>query len=168
MERIINSLSGYKDFIVKISFEEQIKANLAGRLNARIREIPKLTECLHPKFCDCKSYECKEPQPQLDLSVFVSREDDTIQPKVNKVNKICSHVCSGIPCEWNALFQERILEEMTKTTRYTKDRINFLNIYRMSLSSILEEMRVEFVPEYIDLVSFDLYFRKAMMDYDCS
>ena len=37
--RIVNVLSGYGDLNITISFEEQIIANLEGRLNAKIREI---------------------------------------------------------------------------------------------------------------------------------
>ena len=37
--RIVNTLSGYTEFGIKISFEEQICGNLSGRLNAKIREI---------------------------------------------------------------------------------------------------------------------------------
>jgi hypothetical protein len=37
--RIVNSLSGFTDFSIKISFEDQIAGNLAGRLNAVIRKI---------------------------------------------------------------------------------------------------------------------------------
>ena len=35
--RIVNTLSEYTDLSIKISFEDQIEANLLGRLNARIR-----------------------------------------------------------------------------------------------------------------------------------
>lgn len=37
--RILNTLSGFTDFSIKISFEDQIVSNLQGRLNARIRMI---------------------------------------------------------------------------------------------------------------------------------
>lgn len=37
--RMVNVLSGYTDMSISISFEEQISANLQGRLNAIIREI---------------------------------------------------------------------------------------------------------------------------------
>ena len=37
--RLVNSLSGFADFSIRISYEDQIAGNLAGRLNARLREI---------------------------------------------------------------------------------------------------------------------------------
>lgn len=41
--RIINTISGFGDFSLKISWHDQIIANLAGRLNARIRDMDNLT-----------------------------------------------------------------------------------------------------------------------------
>lgn len=40
--RLINTISGFGDFSVKISWREQIIANLSGRLNARIRNMDNL------------------------------------------------------------------------------------------------------------------------------
>lgn len=37
--RMVNTLSGFTDLRIKISFQDQIIANLAGRLNAKIRSI---------------------------------------------------------------------------------------------------------------------------------
>lgn len=41
--RIINTISGFGDFSLKISWQDQIIANLTGRLNARIRDMDNLT-----------------------------------------------------------------------------------------------------------------------------
>jgi hypothetical protein len=40
--RLINTISGFGDFSMRISWEDQIIANLTGRLNARIREMDNL------------------------------------------------------------------------------------------------------------------------------
>jgi hypothetical protein len=37
--RLVNVLSGFADFSIRISWESQIGANLSGRLNARVREM---------------------------------------------------------------------------------------------------------------------------------
>lgn len=42
--RLINTISGFGDFSMKISWRDQIEGNLAGRLNARIRDMDDLTE----------------------------------------------------------------------------------------------------------------------------
>lgn len=40
--RLINTISGFGDFSIRISWREQIVANLSGRLNARARELDNL------------------------------------------------------------------------------------------------------------------------------
>ena len=159
MERIANTLSGYDDFMVSISFEDQIKGNLHGRLNARIKNIDKIP-CIHSKLCDC-----------IETSCYASK---TTGPRDGKCGscatcqkKECIHVCDGDKCGWNLEFQSKALMEMTIPSRKPKERVNFLRVYRLYISDIMEEMKKEF-DGYIDLTSFDLYFRKAMMDYDCA
>ena len=39
VSRLVNSISGFGDFNLRISWEDQIKGNFAGRINARIRAI---------------------------------------------------------------------------------------------------------------------------------
>lgn len=41
--RLVNSMSGFGDFSMKISWRDQIVSNFSGRLNARIRDIDNLT-----------------------------------------------------------------------------------------------------------------------------
>jgi hypothetical protein len=41
--RLVNTISGFGDFSMKISWRDQIAANLSGRLNARIRDMDNLT-----------------------------------------------------------------------------------------------------------------------------
>ena len=45
ISRLVNILSGYDEFTIKITFSDQIKANLTGRLNAYARNL--LTNCDH-------------------------------------------------------------------------------------------------------------------------
>lgn len=42
--RLVNTISGFGDFSMKISWRDQIAANLTGRLNARIRDMDNLTQ----------------------------------------------------------------------------------------------------------------------------
>lgn len=41
--RLVNTISGFGDFSMKISWQDQIIANLSGRLNAKIRDMDNLT-----------------------------------------------------------------------------------------------------------------------------
>ena len=161
MERIANSLSGYEDFMVRISFEEQIKGNLHGRLNARIKALTTVG-CLHSKLCDCIETSC-----YISKLTVNKRSGEPCGKCANCLKKDCIHNCTGAECNWNTDFQAKVVEEMIIPTRKPQLRVNFLRVYRLYISEIMEEMRTEFL-EYIDLTSFDLYFRKAMMTYDCS
>lgn len=51
MERILNSLSGCDELLIKISYEDQIKNNFIGRLNAKIKLLDNDT-CMHHEFCN--------------------------------------------------------------------------------------------------------------------
>lgn len=46
VSRLVNTLSGYGNHSLSISWEDQIKANLAGRLNARMRVAPNRDELI--------------------------------------------------------------------------------------------------------------------------
>lgn len=103
--RLLNVISGFSVKSIRISWADQITANLNGRLNARIRDI----------------------------------EDEEYQTKV--------------------------LEEMSELTAEYKNRLNFSRFLRENLLSIREEMWREFEP-HISTEDFDLYFRRAVMDYE--
>ena len=102
--RLVNILSGYLDFGIQISFEDQIVANLSGRLNAKIKGI----------------------------------SDENLRVL--------------------------ILEEMTVSSSENMKRQNFLAFFRKNISGIREEMYNEF-KEYVSDDSFDLYFRKGILNY---
>lgn len=103
--RMINSLSGFGDINVTISFEDQISANLEARLNAKI--------------------------------VALTDEE----------------------------FMEKVLNEMTLPPHFYEQRQNFLKFFRECISTIREELWLEF-HEHISDTDFDLYFRKALMHYE--
>lgn len=158
MERMVNSLSGYEDFMIKISFEDQIKGNLHGRLNARIKNLDSI-KCIHSKLCDCGEFICA-------ASKTTKKNQQGCGKCVQCTGKTCIHECES-ECSWNSEFMEKAMAEMIVPTRKPGERVNFLRVYRLYIGEIMEEMKKEF-EEYIDLTSFDLYFRKAMMNYDCA
>jgi allophanate hydrolase subunit 1 len=103
--RLVNVLSGYTDLSLSISFDEQISANLNGRLNAIIRTVP----------------------------------DEN--------------------------FQSLIINEMLIPVIHYDKRGNFLRFFRENISKIREDMYQEF-KEYVSDTDYDLYFRKAIMNYE--
>lgn len=101
INRLVNVLSGYDNIYVGISWEEQIAANLTGRLNAKLRE-----------------------------------EDEEVLDK--------------------------ILEQMTNIG--LEDRSDFFRFFRQHISSIREEMYMEF-REYMSDADWDLWFMRALVKY---
>jgi hypothetical protein len=169
MERIINSLSGFEDrFSLRISFEDQIIGSLTGRLNSKIQKITSLP-CLHknnPKFCDCHMSACYASRCLIG--------DSTEKFKVEKCTKCvsclgvrCTHACSDLSseCSFNSDYMNLILEEMLISTDEYSRRGNFLLFFRTYISEIMEDIRNDY-KDVLDVASFDLYFRKAVMTYE--
>lgn len=100
INRLINILSGFGIYNLQISWEEQITANLAGRLNCRIKK---------------------------DKNMNI------------------------------------ILEELMNDN--IQNKFNFLHFFRKNISSIKEEMYLEF-RDHIDDCDWDLYFKKAILNYE--
>lgn len=162
IERIVNSISGCDDFALTISFEEQISANVLGRLNHRIKQLPNVN-CLHSRLCDCKEISCyasKVTSNRRRARTIEKCGDCALCLKVD-----CMHKCGDTKCTWNDDLMELVLEEMLVPSNKPQKRIHFLFIYRLYISEIMEELREEF-RNFVDDVSFDLYFRKAMMNYE--
>ena len=107
VSRLINVPSGFGDFSVRISWEDQIIANLSGRLNAKIRNI---------SIESCKNYEHEI------LSVSDNIED--FQANVMMELTICSSNVQNRP-NFNLFFRKNIAEireEMYKEfTEYLDD-----------------------------------------------
>lgn len=81
--RLINVPSGFGDFSVRISWADQIIANLSGRLNAKIREISKETWKSHEneisKLCEEEGdsmYDEFKGNVMMELSVASSKYSD--------------------------------------------------------------------------------------------
>lgn len=155
-ERIMNVPSGIvDDMSLAISFEEQIVANLTGRLNARIRAIVALP-CMHKRFCDCKTKVCKltekrkQPVKQCNSCVVCLKVE-------------CVHRC-GEEETCNETLCDKILEEMIIPTKEHLRRRNFLIFFNLYISEIIEELRGEF-KEYMDETTFELYMNRAIIEY---
>ena len=54
---------------------------------------------------------------------------------------------------------------MLVPTSQPNKRMTFLKFLRLELPSIMEDMKQEF-KEYMDIIDFDMYFRKALINYE--
>lgn len=173
MERIVNTLSGFDErFGLKISYEDQIKGNLAGRLNAKIKLLMSV-ECLHKtnqKFCNCKSFVC--PYQKLLLSdkyqmtsyMTHGTTPCTICILCKKVE--CLHICDET-CTFNDDLMYDILDQMQLPASDYQKRSKFLLFFRTYVGDIMQDMKKDFVEtNLLDVTTFDLYFRKAVFSYE--
>lgn len=155
MERIINTLSGFDpNFGLHISFEDEIMASLSGRLNSRICNLVNIP-CLHTKgskFCDCM------------ISICQANPCGTC---VKCVNDTCTHyrTCKEKECTFNEEFMNDVLEQLMIPTRRYAERFKFLLFFRTYLSEIMEDIRNDY-KDHMDIATFDLYFRKAIVNYE--
>lgn len=161
-ERIINSISGFEDFMLTISVEEQIESNLFGRLNSKISKLTSLP-CLHNRYCDCFNKSCFVSKVKSDHKKYIKKLGCKTCAQCRKMS--CIHECGGDICTWNSELQALVLEEMLIPTSRPAERTNFSKIYNLYISDIMEEMRREFL-ELLDADTFTIYFRRAMSKYE--
>lgn len=168
-ERIMNTVSGFVgDLKITISFEEQICGNLTGRLNARIRAIPTESECLHTTksvtFCNCSENVCTYSYTKKFMKHRLRTLKTVACGKCYYCNdEKCTHTCISSSC--NTEFMYLVIEEMIVPTHKYDKRRNFLKFFRYILPNIIEELKDEFMA-YIDIASFELYMRKAILSYE--
>ena len=167
--RLVNIISGYGDFNIRISFKDQIIANFVGRLNAKARNITEDTSIFrHDRLEDVVELwlldkERKELKEEIELK---------LKGELNKPPQTRDLVVEFLlECRDEKIekcledFKELVLNEMAiKSSRYSERR-NFSLFFRSNVSNIREELAEEF-KDLISLTDFDLYFRRAIMMYD--
>jgi uncharacterized protein (UPF0147 family) len=149
--RLINVISGYDDFNIRISWEDQIAGNLAGRLNAKIRAITTIPPDINnPWIKDLViTYLSKLPVP-ITIDEYLSSESD--EPRTD-IQTIIEE------------YQSTILSEITVVSSDHTHRLNFLKFFRENLPSILTELELEF-KSHLSREQFDLAIRKALIKYE--
>jgi hypothetical protein len=139
--RLVNVISGFGDFNLRISWRDQITANFTGRLNARARDIANEEKLmvngnLYNIVAMCCDNELKD--------------DESHRRKLHDLLE---------------KFQGNVLEEMTINSNDYASRTNFLLFFRKNMLTIRQELYEEF-KDHIDDSSFDLYFRAAIATYE--
>jgi len=169
--RLINVISGFGEFNIRISWEDQIVANFAGRLNASARKMveensifkkEKLEDMMKLWFNAREQLELKDSiTKKLQKSKFIT-ENPTLK---DVVDEYLSEERESKIDEVLEYFAENVLNEMALPSSSTDERLHFSLFFRTYVAYIREEMYAEF-KEYLDDTSFDLYMRKAMMHYE--
>ena len=169
--RLINVISGFGQFNIRISWEDQIIGNFSGRLNAVARKITDKDSIFYTKKLDdviklwLNNIEQKSIKQdiieKLNKSEYIT-EKPTMIDIVNYYKEEDSEQKITDCIEY---FAEKVLEEMTLPSSDTSSRLHFSLFFRTYVAYIREEMYQEF-KDHLDDTSFDLYMRKSLMRYD--
>lgn len=163
VERLINVISGYSEFNYTISWEDQITANLTGRLNAQARNI-NTTWKSHSKL---KILIIDKINTNKDLHKDLHKilqNSSKLNPTSDELFETYLSIYSNEDIdEIVSEFQENVINEMT-IHNYNL-RKNFLIFYRHCLLHITEELYQEF-KDHISDSDFNLYMRKALYHYE--
>lgn len=169
--RLINVISGFGQFNIRISWEAQIGANFTGRLNAAARNITNESSIFRNKKLDDT------------VELWLNREEnkttkEIIEKKLNpsgnlekrpKTKEVITEFLGDNrfqkidQCVED--FSEAVLNEMTITSSNYAARQNFSLFFRSYVSIVREELYLEF-KNLISDSEFDMFFRQAIMQYD--
>ena len=158
LSRLINTISGFGDFALRISFTDQIISNFVGRLNYYARKItdedsPFRTDLLYDVielYVYKKEIHLKYPDA---VSMKKLIDEYLSSNRYEKINNILED------------FEEEVINEMMLETTKFNDRRHFLMFFRQYMLRIREELYKEF-KEYVSDTDFDLTIRKAISAYE--
>jgi hypothetical protein len=170
--RLINIISGFGNFNIRISWEDQIVSNFSGRLNAAARTI---TSNYNSMFRETKLYDVIELWLNYKENIeILTRIEEQLNPnkKLEKHPKIKVIIDKFLE-ENREIKIERCIEdfsamvvnEMMISSSNFVERRNFSLFFISYISIIREELYEEF-KDYVTDTDFDLYFRKSIMKYE--
>ena len=158
LSRLVNTLSGFGELNVRISFDDQLISNFTGRLNMYARKI---TDDCSP-FRDLKLYDVIELYIYSNCITSNFKDIKNMKELINKYLEVDREKKINIILE---NFEENVLNEMMLETNKFNDRRHFLIFFREYMLRIREELYEEF-KDYMTDTEFDLCFRKAISTYE--
>jgi hypothetical protein len=169
--RLVNIISGYGNFNIRISFEDQIISNFSGRLNAAARAITSPDSVFRVNKIEDVVELCLLEDDKIELRTNIERKlnpDEFIEKKP-KIKDVVLYFLSESREEkieeCIQYFAESVFNEMAiKSSMYSKRRF-FGLFFRTYVCKIREELAIEF-KEFVSETDFDLFFRKAIMMYE--
>ena len=170
ISRIVNVISGFGEFNMRISWGDQITANFSGRLNAVARNITVSDSIFRTtKVEDVIDLWLKLPDQKIERITIINQlKNSNPTAHINTKNIVDIYLSENKEEKIEQAieyFSTAVLEEMSLSTLKWDKRLNFGLFFRSIAAQIREEMYSEF-KEYLDDTSFDLYMRKALMHYE--
>lgn len=168
--RLVNVLSGFSEFNILISWEEQIRANVAGRLNAKIRDICKENSVFRTeKIDDVIELWLRHENGSETLKELENKFSTNINTESNKqkykedIRKYLEQEGKLEVCLED--FKDEVVNEMTVSASDYQNKSHFLLFFRTHFPYIREELYDEFKGLISD-EDFDLYMRKSIIHYE--
>ena len=154
--RLVNTISGFGEFNIRISFEDQIISNFTGRLNAAARSITDVDSIFRKDellneviflWLDLEGVSSFQGTPKEIVEKFLETDrDEKIEICIEK-------------------FSELVLCEMTLSNSCYSNKQHFSLFFRSNISKIREELYEEF-KHLVDDISFDFYIMKSIRNYE--
>lgn len=169
--RLINVISGFGEFSIRISWEDQIKANFFGRLSAAARRITDKTSIFtkDPYLTDlvmlCLNEDYAADEEKSSKAHILEEFKDEVPSQKQVVDAYLSEHREDKIEECLEQLQESVLSEIAIASSLSSRRQYFSLFFRSHVAFIREEMYAEF-KEFMDDTTFDLYMRKALMHYE--
>ena len=180
ISRLLNTISGFGDISISISFEDQLIANFTGRLNAYARRI---TESDSPFYGEklndvvelfLNNNNCIKKQITRRLALDLAggtvnnKVIDACILKIQMKKVIDKYLETEREQKVEMVvedFSENVLNEMMVQTNKFANRQHFLLFFRTYMLRIREELYEEF-KDYMEDTMFDLIIRKAISSYE--
>jgi len=162
--RLINVMSGFGQFNIRISWEDQIVANLCGRLNALAMKITEEGSV----FYTTKSNDVVKLWLDINKGVF---KRDVLSKYISEPSKPSIHIMIEEYKNDDTLkvcvddFSENVISEMTVTSSAHGEKLNYSLFFRTHIMSIRSEMFEEF-KDHIQESDFDIWFRNGISKYE--
>ena len=152
--RLINTLSGFGELTINISFEDQLISNFIGRLNHYTRKIIEPTSPFYnERLYDVLELMVRNMDIPKNKHIKLIIDEHLKKNREEKINFAIEY------------FSEQVINEMTVNSNEYNDRRHFLLFFRTFLPSLREELYEEF-KEYLSVFEFDLTIRKAISLYE--
>ena len=152
--RLINTLSGFSDLTINISFQDQIISNFIGRLNSYTRKITDISSPFYnDRLYDVLELMLRNMDIPKNKPIKLIIDDHLEKKREEKIEFAIEY------------FSEQVINEMTVNSNEYNDRRHFLLFFRTYLPFLREELYDEF-KEYVNVFEFDLTIRKAISLYE--
>ena len=160
--RLANVISGFGDFNMRISFEDQIVANFAGRLSALVRKIMEPNSI----YFTTKHRDVVEITLRAAGIISKRREASELENKETLKQFLDCYLkrdARGKIAKAVKSFYENVVVEMANETYEEKPHFSYF--FRQHMLQIREELYEEF-KGYMTDTEFDLASRKAISVYE--